>query len=155
MTISRRDTQGRDQQILAGIEEDLQSMPSFPLGGTIYTPATLAAFIQSRIDAANQIVTARAAWLDAVKAYQALDARGAVIVADLRNVLIAAFGRESPKLAHFGLVAPRRPTLTPEAKVAAAKRRKATRKARRTLGKKQKLEITGASVPAASAPTAG
>ncbi len=102
MTISKQSTQSRDQQILAGIQKDLQNVPSLLLGGTTYTPGSLAAFIQSRIDAVNQVATAKANWLNAVKTYQAINKEAKPVVRDLRNFLLAAFGENSPVLADFG-----------------------------------------------------
>ena len=66
---NRTVTSGKDQLILAGISKDLSTTKSIPLGGTTYTPTTLSTFIQSRIDAANEVVTAKAAWQSAAKAY--------------------------------------------------------------------------------------
>jgi ABC-type amino acid transport substrate-binding protein len=92
----------RDTQLLAGISKDLQTMPSLFLGGTAYSPGSLATLIQGRIDAANAVSTALSAWLEAVHAYQAADARTAPVVRDLRNWLQAAFGQDAPELADFG-----------------------------------------------------
>jgi hypothetical protein len=41
-------------------QKDLSTMKSLPLGGISYTPTTLQTFIQSRIDAANEVITAGA-----------------------------------------------------------------------------------------------
>ncbi len=153
-TSTRSKTAGSDQQVILGIKQDLQSMSAIPVGGTTYTPTALMALIQSRIDATNEVVTAKAAWLNASKTYKAIDAQVALVIRELRNVVIGYFGAASPKLADFGFAAPKRTPLTPAKKAAAALKRAATRKARGTMGKKQKLAITGAtaSAPAAPAP---
>ena len=54
---NRTITQGTDQQVIDGIKKDLQTMSSLSLGGTTYTPTTLEALIQSRIDAANGVIS--------------------------------------------------------------------------------------------------
>jgi hypothetical protein len=149
---SRTTTQGRDQQVLEGIRKDLQGVPTILLGTTTYTPATLAAFIQSRLDLANAIDTTRAQWLATVKAYNATSARAKIVLNDLRNYLIAAFGADSPTLADFGFSAPRKATLTPEQKAAAIEKALATRKARKTLGKRQKARIKGVLVTTGTTP---
>ncbi len=77
-------------------------MPSLFLGGTAYSPGSLAALIQSRIDAANAVSTAMSAWLAAVHTYQAIDAQTTPVVRDLRNWVQAAFGQAAPELADFG-----------------------------------------------------
>jgi hypothetical protein len=152
---SRTTTIGRDQQVLQGIADELQSIPTLPLGATSFTPASLAAFIQSRIDLANAVVTARAQWRDTVATYDAASALAAVVLRDLRNFIIGAFGPTSPKLAAFGFSPPKQTTWTPEQKAAAAAKRLATRKARKTLGKKQKAKVKGtpATTPIATNPT--
>ena len=153
-TRSRVTTQGKDQQVLVGIHEELQSMSTLILGAETYTPQSLADFVQSRIDLGNTVATAKAAWLDAVARYAALDRKANLVLGDLRNVVIAAFGRESLKLATFGFVPPRRPTLTQEQVVASVAKGKATRKARKTMGKKQKALVKGevAVAPETAAP---
>jgi hypothetical protein len=148
---NRVSTQGKDQQVIVGIKQDLQTMSSLPLGGQTYTPSSLVAFIQSRIDAANAVLAAKANWLNASKTYEAIDTQATVVVRELRNLVIGAFGASSPKLADFGFTPTKRKVQTPEEKAAAAVKRKATRVARGTLGKVQKLSIHGAPTPAPSA----
>jgi hypothetical protein len=142
---------GTDQQVIAGIKQDLQQMTVIPLGASSYSPTSLAAAIQSRIDATSAVGTTRAAWLNAVKTYDAVNAQVTVLVRELRNLVIAAFGADSPKLADFGFKPTVRAPLTPPEKVARAAKALATRKARGTMGKKKKLEITGETAAAAAA----
>jgi hypothetical protein len=150
---NRTSAQGKDQQVIVGIKTDLQTMSSLPLGGTTYTPSSLVAFIQSRIDAANAVLTAKANWVNASKTYKQIDAQATVVVRELRNLVIGAFGASSPKLADFGFVPTTRKVQTPQEKATAALKRKATRVARGTKGKVAKLAIKGtlpAAAPAAS-----
>ncbi len=156
MNIARRIIQGQDQLLIAGILQDLEGLPTtMGLGGTQYTPQEIAAFFQARIDAANRIITARAAWTAAIAEFEELNRRAKVLLPDLRNVLLGNFGPDSEKLSHFGFAPPRRPKLTVEQRRAASEKAKATRKARGTLGKKQKLAIKGTpeTVPTAATPT--
>ena len=153
--LNRTHTQGKDQQVLAGIKADLQTMPSLFLGGSTYTPTTLAALIQSRIDEANAVATAKATWQSAAKTYKALDAHVTTVVHDLKQLVIGAFGSTSPKLVDFGFAARKHAVRTPAEKLASAARAKATRKARGTVGPKAKLAIKGAvepTPPATAAP---
>jgi hypothetical protein len=143
-TVSRTTTQGKDQEVLNGIQTELQSMPTLFLGSETYTPQTLADFVQSRIDKANAVTTTRAAWEDALRAYDAVNKKATIVLGDLRHLVMAAFGRESPKLASFGFPLPKVPTLTSEQRSRAALRAAATRKARRTMGKRQKALVKGA-----------
>ena len=146
-TKNRTNQQGKDQQIIDGIKKDLQTMSSLSLGGATYTPASLEALIQSRIDAVNEVNTAKATWQNAAKAYTALNTLATVVVRDLKALVIGAFGGASPKLADFGF-SPRKVTVrTPEQKAAAAAKAKATRKARNTMGPKAKLAVKGTVAP--------
>src|ERR1700683_2763232 len=99
MTTARRNVQGMDQNIIAGIEKNLQGSPPMGLGGQKYTAVKLSALIQKRIALGNKIEATLKTWQSAVKEYQALDAQVRVVVADLRNHVMGAFGRESPVLA--------------------------------------------------------
>jgi len=143
VSIGRTITQGRDLQLIEGIGKGLPGAPTFVLGTTTYTVDSLIAFVQSRIDLANEVGTTKANWLATVKAYAAVNKRAKVVLADLRNHLIANFGADSSRLADFGFTAPRRGVLTPEQRAAAVAKGKATRKARKTLGKRQKAGIKG------------
>jgi hypothetical protein len=136
-------TQAHDGQVLVGIGKNLQNVSSLPAGGSTLTMTAIEALVQSRIDAAIAVNVARADWLDATAKYHALDAQVTPIVRGLRRYVIAAFGENSPVLADFGFTPPRKTVLTPEQNVAKALKAAATRKARRTIGKKEKLKIKG------------
>jgi hypothetical protein len=140
---NRPTTEAHDAQIILGIKKDLQNVSSLPLAGTTYTMTALEQLIQSRIDAANAAVNARANWLHASATYNALNAQVTPVVRALRQYAINAFGQNSPTLADFGFAPPKTATLTPEDKAKRVAKALATRKARGTLGKKQKAAIKG------------
>ena len=75
------------------------------------------------------------------------------IVAGVKAYVIAHFGRKSTILALLGFL-PKKKTPTPETKVEANAKGKATREARHTLGKNQKKAIKGV-VPPAAPPATG
>jgi len=129
-------------------------MTTLPLGGTSYSPTSLVAFIQSHIDAANAVVTAKANWDSAIKTYQGVDKQAQVVLHDLKALVISAFGATSQQLSDFGFTPRKVTVLTPEQKAAAATKRAATRKARGTLGPKAKLKVTGTTAAASTASTA-
>lgn len=142
-TVSRTTTQGKDQEVLKGIEMELQSMQTLHLGGETYTPQTLAEFVQSRTDLANTVLTSKAAWEGALNAYDVVDRKVNVVLGDLRHLVMSAFGHDTSKLASFGFRPNKRPVLTSEQRSQAAYRALATRKARKTMGKKQKALVKG------------
>jgi hypothetical protein len=150
-TVGRTTTQGKDQEVVNGIEKELYSMQTLHVGGASYTPQTLVAYVLTRTEQAAAILTARAAWEKAISDYDALDKRMNVTLADLRSLVMAAFGRDTPKLASFGFSPPKPSTRTPEQRAKAALKGVATRKTRKTMGKKQKALVKG-EPPAAAAP---
>ena len=142
-----------------GIKKDLQNVSSLPAGGETLTMTAIEALVQSRIDAVSAVDVARAHWLDAAAKYEALNTQVTTVVRALRQYVINAFGKNSPVLADFGFTPPRKAMLTPEENVAKAKKAAATRKARGTMGKKEKLKIKGTvgttapATPASPAPS--
>jgi hypothetical protein len=140
---NRIERQATDQQVIDGIRADLQGMPTLYLASKVFTPASLEQQIQSRIDAAQAVDAAKAAWLAAIQAYQGIDRSNRLVLRDLKRLVIGACGEQSPKLAHFGFTPPLKVTLTEAQKAAAAAKRAATRKARGTLGPKARLAIKG------------
>jgi hypothetical protein len=160
MSTNRSTTQAHDGQVIVGIKGHLQNVSSLPLAGSTFTMAELEQLIQSRIDAANAVAGAKAHWHDGSATYKSLNKHVSQVVRALRQYVINSFGESSPVLADFGFTPPKKATLTPEQKVARALKAAATRKARGTMGKKQKAPIKGTvtvpatSHPAASAPTA-
>jgi hypothetical protein len=158
---NRSITQARDGQVIAGINKDLQNVSSLPLASSTYTMAALVQLVQSRIDAANTVANARAQWVDASATYETLNTKVTQVVRDLRQYVISVHGQDSPVLADLGFTPPKRTALTPEELVARARKAAATRKARGTMGKKQKAKVKGtvgttapATPPAATPPTA-
>jgi hypothetical protein len=142
-TLNRTTTQAQDAQILAGIKKDLPTLSNLPLAGTTYSMATLTALLQSRIDAANAVLIAKANHAQAIETYQALNTKVTPVVRGLHQYVVNAYGPTGTQLADFGFVPSKRATQTPAQKVAAVAKRAATRKARGTLGPKAKLSITG------------
>jgi hypothetical protein len=150
--VNNNTTQAHDAQVIVGIQKHLLGVPSLPLAGATYAPADLVKLVQSRIDSAGVVAAANASWHSTVAAQKALGAKLTPLLRSLRQYVLNSFGETSPVLADFGFSAPKTATKTPEQKVAAAAKAKATREARGTLGKKQKAKVKG-TVPAA-APTA-
>jgi hypothetical protein len=120
---SQSTTLEKDEQVLGGIARDLQQVPNLYLGGSTYTPGSLTALIQSRIDAADAVNTTRASWLAAVKTYQAINTEVTPVVRDLRSWVMAAFGQAGLQLADFGFAPAIRPAMPPKKKKPAVHKR--------------------------------
>jgi hypothetical protein len=147
MVINHTTQQALDAQVIVGIQKDLPNASNLPLAGSTYTQATLEQLVQSRIDAANAVATARANWHDAVAKYKALSPEVTKVVRALRQYVLNVYGANGPILSDFGFTAPKRAVLTPEQLTARAKKAAATREARGTMSKKAKSKIKGTVPP--------
>jgi hypothetical protein len=153
-TPSRKTTSGADGNVITAIRAQLETVTVIPAAGKTYSPDEVAALVQRRIDLSNAIVTSRAAWLATIQQYDELSATVDLVLRDLRNFIGAAFGDESPQAKAFSMLKfPKKVTRTPEEKAAAAAKALATRKARKTMGRKQKLAIKGNVVGSSATPT--
>jgi hypothetical protein len=88
-----------------------------------------------------------------VLADQALRQSTKGYVSNVKQALLVAFSGQLDTLADFGLTMRSKPVMTPEERLAATAKAKATRAARHTMGSKQKAEIKGTVAPTAPAPT--
>jgi hypothetical protein len=145
------------QALINGLQKQFPK-GQFTLGNNVYTTATLVQAIQSLIDAIDAVTTAQANATVAVAALRDAMAKVGPIVLALRRNLLAMFGDAADILALFGLKPRKGPApRTGEEIAAAAAKAKATRKARGTASRKQKLAIvgnvTGITVTPLTAPT--
>jgi hypothetical protein len=142
-----------DQKMIDGVQKFLSKFASLPVGSQTVTPADMVKVLQDRISATNAAVTAEAAQAAAVKAHRDTRKQSATFVSSLRRMVQGMFSQSPDTLAAFGL----KPLKASKPKVAtkatALAKSTATRKARNTMGKKQKKAVKG-TVPAAnSGPT--
>ncbi len=154
---NRTDEITADQRLIDGLNKNASTITFMVIGGATETTKDIVATLQSRIDSAKAASSTRATWLTAVEADQALRDKTKTYVSGLRQALLVAFAGQTDTLADFGLTARKQRVVTPEAKVAAAAKAKATRAARHTMGKKQKAAIKGTvapTTPAIAAPSA-
>jgi hypothetical protein len=133
----------RVQALIAGTEKYFPN-GSFLLGNVVYTTASLLALLQGVADAILSLNAAQAQAKDALTALQGIDAHAAPVVGDYRRFLLAAFGGATLPLAEFGMqpLKAKKP-LDSEQRVLMTAKIRATRKARGTTSKKQKLAIKG------------
>jgi hypothetical protein len=130
--------------LAAGAQKHLATVTSVTLLGTSYTPAQLEAelnslsSLRSAVDAAQAVVKAK---------LQALAAQGPAlraVAAAFEGYVRSAYANSPDVLADFGLAPKKaRAPLTAEQQAAATAKRNATREARGTRGKKQKLLVKG------------
>lgn len=155
--------------LIAGLQKHEHELAPFVIADKQYTVAEVIAVLQARHDTTQAVNTTKANWQAAVKTDHAGRASGQVFLTGVRQTVLTAFAGSVDKLADFGLVGPKPRVVSPETKVAAAAKAKATRAARHTMGKNQKAQIHGtvatttpvtlpvdpvAATPAPTAPTA-
>jgi hypothetical protein len=132
-----------ERMLLDGLAANASTFQAAVLDGAPRTVAEIRAVLQSRLDAAQAVQTARAAWLAAVDADRATRARTRAYVAGIRQILMAGFGGEIHTLAAFGLTPRAQHVRSPEEKIAVAAKGAATRAARHTMGPRQREKIQG------------
>ncbi len=156
------------QALISGTQKHFPS-GSFTLGNTAYTTASLVQAFQGLADAMTAVNTAHTGLSDALTAENTEEAKVAPLVRDYTSFLRATFSTATVTLADFGLQpAKARQPLDTEQRAAATAKLRATRAARGTTSKKQKLTVKGnvtgvvvtpvtsegASPPTATPPTA-
>jgi hypothetical protein len=146
------------QALIAGTTKHFPN-GSFTLGNTTYTTASLVQVLQGLANAMTALNVAQAGAKDALTAAQGAQANVGPIMKAYKKFVLAAFANAAQTLADFGLEPPKVPApRTSEEKAAAAAKAEATRVARGTTSKKQKLKVkgnvTGVTVTPVIAPTA-
>jgi hypothetical protein len=136
----------RLNQAIAGIQQFFMNLSTIVLGAKNYTPAELVALLQSAVAAITQSSNKKAEYQATVQAERNAIAQVAPVLRYLKSYVITQFGDTqdaAQKLEVFGFT-PRKPRSTNvQTKAAAAEKVVATRKARNTMGKKQKAKIHG------------
>jgi hypothetical protein len=141
------------QKLIDGLTKHAQAIPQLVIGGTTMTTNDVIAKLQARETQAKTVSTSRATWQSAVAADQTAAAQTKTFLSGLRQTILAAFAGQVDTLADFGLTGRKPAVVSPETRVVAAQKAKATREARHTMGKVQKAAITGVvSPPATAAP---
>jgi hypothetical protein len=142
-TKKKSDVVNADIAMIAGIQKYLPNT-TFVVGGQSMPAAAVVTLLQGRVDAANAIVTALAAWHAAVEVSDARYTATEAVVTGVRQTVLAMYAGSPAMLATFALSARKTPApRTTEEKLVAAAKAKATRAARHTMSKKQKAAITG------------
>jgi hypothetical protein len=161
MKTSKASRQSRIKKIEAGMSKYYGNQPAFQLAGTAYSPAALDVLLEADIAASDAVDQARAVWLKAVEVQKATRVKTNPVLRAIRNKVLGDYGdtRDAGNvLADFEFKPRSTRKATGKEVVAAAEKRDATRKARGTMGKKEKQEIKGvvttSAAPVASLPKA-
>jgi hypothetical protein len=131
------------QALAAGTQKHFPA-GSFTLGNAQYTTASLVQLLQGLADAMSALSAAQTSARDALAALQGEEAKVGPVIQAYRRFVLAAFSNVTQTLADFDLQPPKaREPRTSEQKVAAAAKARATRAARGTTSRKQKLAVKG------------
>jgi hypothetical protein len=123
------------------------------INGRKHAHAEVTAVYQRSIDARAKVASLRAQLAEALDEVGDADATRMEADRALKAWVRGEFGVESTEANDFGFPAPKKAVLTVEQKVLAVERGRATRKARGTMGRRQKEGIRGVVAAPASAPS--
>jgi hypothetical protein len=143
MRANRDKTLNKHRQAIAGIRKHFASAPTIALGGTPTPPNDAIAALQGSIDAVDAASASAHAFHVAVAAQHAAIAKGSGLLTDLKTLVKSQLGSSEGVLGDFGFTSPNRQTPDQATKAAAVAKRAATRAARHTMGKRQKLAVKG------------
>jgi hypothetical protein len=134
---------GAVQALVAGTQKHFPN-GSFTIGGTAYTATALIQALQSLEQAIVAVNAAQSNAKDAVLTLHGVEATVAPLMRDFKRFVLSTFGTATQELADFGLQPPKaRKPLDSEKRAAATAKLRATRAARGTTSKKQKLTVKG------------
>ena len=149
---NRKDETAAWQHLIDGLNKHASTITSIVIAGASMTTKDIIGSLQSRIDSAKAAQSTRATWQAAVQADRDDRDKTKTFVSGLKQALLVAFVGQIDTLADFGLTGRKPRFATPQEKLAAAAKAKATREARHTMGKNQKAAIKGTVAPTAPAP---
>jgi hypothetical protein len=134
--------QTRAANVVAGIRKHVPPGKTVHLDGKAYTAKQLAALFQEQVDAIEAVRLARGALAVAVGKERVVAKKVNAATLSLRSLFFHWFA--PAVLADFGWERPKKPgPKTTAAKLAGVLKAAATRKARGTMGRRQRLKIRG------------
>ena len=145
-----------DQKAIGAVDKYFANVSTLTLAGNAMTPADLKAVLKAEVDALKGVDDLRAALHTALVSARAISAKAKGARKALRAYILGNYGVEAAQMfADFGMNLPKpKSTVSTQAKADAAAKAKATRKARHTMGSKQKAAITGQPEVTTPKPTA-
>jgi hypothetical protein len=138
--------QDRLRKIRAGLQLHEQGATVITIGGVGHTVTDLLAKIQDDITATDATDKARAEWLQSVQSERDSHQQVDPLLRGIKQFVMLQYGDSqaaSATLADFGYTPRKVPVRSPTTSVAAANKSRATRKARNTMGAKQKKAVKG------------
>jgi hypothetical protein len=131
-----------------GMKANLTDVQTLIVGGVTYTLAEAIAKIDGFLQTINDTTTAKNSYHTAVTTEKTYNVAARAFRTQMQGYVVARYGKDSPKLAEFSFTPSKPKKTTTAIKAIAVAKVKATRAARHTMGKKQKLKVTGVVDPA-------
>lgn len=133
----------RATNIIGGLRKHFGA-PSYTLGGKVYTQSQLIKAFQSHVDSLDEVDAMRAALAAAVAKERELAKRIGALARYLKMNVEGRFGQMPTIYADFGWEMPKKPgPKTVKAKLEGMMKVRETRKARKTMGKRQRRKVKG------------
>jgi hypothetical protein len=141
--MNKSKTIDRDRQTIAGIQKYYSTVPSIVLDGVSYAPAEIVKVLQDQLDRLDASAAAQGVYRKAVVDERSASAKANTLYRVFRRRVLNDYKTSHDVLGEFGLLLPEKQVPNAETKAKAVEKRDATRKARHTMGKRQKAEIKG------------
>ena len=145
------------QNLIAGLQKRLPN-GAFTIGNAAFTTAALITLFQELLGAIAKANDAQVALRDAAAALRDTTTKVRPVFTGLRSQLVAMYRGSAQTLGDFGIVVKTPAPLSAEKAAAKVAKAQATRKARGTTSKKQKLavkgNVTGVSITPVTVPEA-
>jgi hypothetical protein len=141
-TTNRVTEQNRNRKMIAAIQKYLMKLTAIMVAGVTYTPDQIVALLQQEIALADTATQARATFLVAATTVQTERLTMKPILVGFRAFVENMFTDPSV-ITEFGFPPRKVGQTDPATKVLAAKKARATRTARHTMGKVQKKAVKG------------
>ena len=133
----------RDQTLVSGVLANLGDVTTFTLPAGTYSRDALIAAFHTRIAASEATKASENAWHAAVQAERQAELDIGPLRKSMKQFVSSRYGADSAKLAEFGFTPAKIRKTTVQGKAAAIQKSGATRVARHTMGRVQKLAIHG------------
>ena len=151
MRTNKQSRNAADRKMIDGITKHLGKGASITFDGKKYSAAEIVKLLSGRIAARAGVESAKALLAKAVAAQNEQSQETTPVVSGLRQVCALLYKSQPEVLADLGIATRKsRPAMTVEEKAATVAKGRATRKARGTLGPRQRAKIHGTTVDHAS-----
>jgi hypothetical protein len=144
----------RSNQRITALQKHLGAKDTVFIQGKTVNTAALVAVFQSAIDTRGEVVSTQGEYKAALAARETAETARAITDDALKEYVLQRFGANSAEAHDFGYSARKVGEKSPATKARAALLNQATRDARHTMGKKQRLGVKGTLPPTATTPPA-